>query len=337
MPTPPSSRICDLKSIVEAGRRSGLLRGPNDPVMIEKNGTPLATSGAFRSQWMDITPQMAAHWLENNFRNRPVKEDVVIAYARDMSIGDWVSTHQGIAFNDRDELIDGQHRLLAIIRSGMTIRMMVTFGLPSIIRGREMTTMDAVDRGATRSVADQLTIQHGMKNAGIIASTSRSIAALCSTERTRRLSVGQTIDIYRAFEQAINWFVERRSSQHGLRQAGVIAGFALALQPHWTGKAWFGAGKVAAMFERLVEGEALKERSAVKCLHAFLTSEEAKLLTRGTDRALAELVLQAIFLEIGGKPVTKLELSTEGADYFRNLQPDRIQKISVLFQLAKSK
>ena len=114
--------------------------------------------------------------------------------------GTWVATHQGLAFNVRDELIDGQHRLKAVVLAGKAVRMMVTFGLPSIISGSEMTTMDAVDRGATRSVADQLTIQHGMKNSGIIASVSRSIAALCSNERTRRLSVGQTLEIYRAFQ-----------------------------------------------------------------------------------------------------------------------------------------
>lgn len=325
-----------IRSLVDAGKRAGLVRAPGQAATIEKSGQPVATTGALRSQWIVITPQMARDWLENNFRNRPVKEDVIAAYARDMTNGTWVATHQGIAFNDRDELIDGQHRLRAIILSGKDVRMMVTFGLPSMISGSEMTTMDAVDRGATRSVADQLTIQHGIKAAGIIAATARSIAAFCSSERTRRLSVGQTIDIYRAFEASIKWLVERRSSEHGLKQAGVIAAFALAMQPSWTGTDWKGVGKIAAMYERMTDGSELKAGSAAKHLRAFLTSDEAKLLNRGTDRGLAELVLQAIWLETKGKPVAKLELSTEGADYFRALQPDRIQKIAVLFSLPKT-
>jgi len=96
---------------------------------------------------------MAKDWLENNFRNRPISEDTVAAYARDMIAGQWVATHQGVAFNDKDELIDGQHRLHAIVRCDKTIRMMVTFGLPSVIEGKQMTTMDCVDRGRTRSSA----------------------------------------------------------------------------------------------------------------------------------------------------------------------------------------
>jgi hypothetical protein len=127
----------------------------------------------------------------------------VDAYARDMLNGVWVPTHQGLAFNDRDELIDGQHRLQAIVKSGCTVRMMVTFGLASVIDGKEMTTMDAVDRGRTRSVADQLKIQHGFKDGAITAAICTNLAAICSQERTRRLSVGQTLEIFRAFEGPI--------------------------------------------------------------------------------------------------------------------------------------
>ena len=35
------------------------------------------------------------------------------------AVGQWASTHQGIAFADDDTLIDGQHRLLAIVKATM--------------------------------------------------------------------------------------------------------------------------------------------------------------------------------------------------------------------------
>jgi hypothetical protein len=57
------------------------------------------------------------------------------------------------------------------------------------------------------------------------------------------------------------------------------------------------------------------------------------LLTRGNDRALAELVLQAIYLQQQRKKVAKLELATDGADNFRALQPERVAKVATLFQL----
>jgi hypothetical protein len=149
----------EIKRLVQEGRDRGLIRDGDNPAPVLKNGTAATALGDVWSQWMDVDPAIARRWLENNFRNRFVKEDVVQAYARDMLNGTWVPTHQGIAFNDQDALIDGQHRLKAVIMSGVTVRTMVTFGLPSVIDGREMTTMDAVDRGRTRSVADQLKIQ----------------------------------------------------------------------------------------------------------------------------------------------------------------------------------
>jgi hypothetical protein len=214
--------------------------------------------------------------------------------------------------------------------------MMVTFGLPSVIKGREMTTMDCVDRGAPRSVADQLTIQHGMKHASIIAQAARSIAALCSNERTRRLSVGHTLDIYRAFQPALDQLIARRSTEHGLKQAGVLAAFAFALMAHWEGQDWTkGASVIAAMYERLVTGEELKQRMPITHLRAFLTSDEAKLLNRGTDRGVAELVLQAIWLEMARKPIAALVPGTEGAEHYRAQQQARTDQIGAMFRLPE--
>lgn len=297
---------------------------------IEKNGQPVAAESGLRSVWMDIDPAIAARWLENNFRNRPVVEDVVIAYARDMINGVWVATHQGVAFNDVDELIDGQHRLRAIVLSGKTIRMMVTFGLRSKISGSLMTTMDAVDRGRTRSVADQLKIQHGLKNGTLIAAICMSLAGICSAQRTRRLSVGQSLDIYRLFEKPIDWVILHRPKEHGLRQTGVAAAFAFALATEDTVE-----GTIGTMFYGLLTGEKLRDRSAIKHLREFLVSEEAKLLARGTDRGIAELVLQAIYLEMQGKPVGHLVVAQDGVVHFRAKQDLAVEKVSAMFRLPE--
>lgn len=335
-PSAPS-RAADIRALVERAKQTGLIRAPGQPVKIDKTGgQPVAAESGLRSVWMDITPELASQWLENNFRNRPVKRDVVLAYARDMLRGTWVATHQGIAFNDRDELIDGQHRLLAILEAKITVRMMVTFGLPAQINGREMTTMDCVDRGATRSVSDQLKIQHGLKHASEIAQTARILGALCWSGRTRRLSVGHTLEIYREFQPAVDHVIARRAAGHGLRQAGVLAGFAFALMARATDQG-FGraAAPIAAMYERLVTGEELRKGTAMAHLRAFLTSDEAKLLGRGTDRGVSELVLQAIWLEGQGQKLDKLELGREGAEHYHAAQAERCRRIELLFRLPE--
>ena len=301
---------------------------PGTPVAAEKkNGEPY-------DLWIEVTPAMAADWLKNNFGNRPIKEDVVIAYARDMVNGVWVATHQGLAFDVDDRLIDGQHRLKAVIMANKTVRMKVSFNLPAKINGSEMTTMDCVDRGRTRSVADQLTIQHGFKYGSLTASICAAIASLCCGERTRRLSVGQTLEVYRAFEPQIKFAIEHRSKEAGLKSAGVAAAFVLAMSAEDCMRDL--KNEVADMFFHLNqpgEGDKLAKFPVINLLRAFLVSDEAKLISRSLDRGLAEMTLQVIFLEVHGRKVEKLEMSLEGADWFRRQQKDRVAKIAGIFKL----
>jgi hypothetical protein len=320
-----------IKKALAANRH--LISGPGQPAAIVKNGTPIAEvlAPALRVQEMLVSPEMARLWLKNNFRNRRMKEDTIKAYARDMRSGSWVFTHQGIAFNDRDELIDGQHRLSAIVLAGVSVRMMVTFGLPSQIDGKEATTMDAVDRGATRSVGDQLKIQHGMEQGGLITAMAAALGSVCLGEKTRRLSVGQTLEVYREFEAAILYVMERRSKHHGLRQVGFWAGFAFALA------AESDKSPVKGWLDDFSKGEKLGgpagRKSPILLLRSFATGEQSVLFTKTMNRGLVELTLQAIWLEKTGALVTALEPGLDGFNYFAGLQKERVQKIAAIFQL----
>jgi hypothetical protein len=71
-------------------------------------------------------------------------------------------------------------------------------------------------------------------------------------------------------------------------------------------------------------------------LHRFLTSDDARLLTRGADRALSELVLQAIHLQLEGTPIEKLAHGFKGVERFRALQPERVAKIADIFRLPEA-
>lgn len=326
----------DVRALVAEARRKGLIHGgdgatPAAPAKIQRTGKPTAaTAGGIDSQWMDVDPGTAAHWLQNNFVNRPISQDIIDAYARDMTNGVWVATHQGIAFNDQDHLIDGQHRLSAIVKSGITVRMMVTFGLPSKIEGKEMTTMDCVDRGKQRSVADQLKIQHGIKKGSVIAQVATSLGSICYNVRTRRLSVGQTLDIYRAFQPSVDWIIDARPKEHGLKMTGVLAAFAFAMQAH-DDKAH--VGNIRSLFVSLKYGDGLTAGMPVLLLRNFLLSEDAKLLNRGFDRGVAELVLLALQLQLADERIEELTPSPNGLHCFRALQPDRVAKIADMFKL----
>lgn len=98
---------------------------------------------------MQVTPDLAKMWLKLNTNNRPISKARVDSYARDMKTGAWKLTHQGIAITEDNVIGDGQHRLEAIVKSGVTVEMQVTTELPR-------DSFIAVDRGYTRSVTDAL-------------------------------------------------------------------------------------------------------------------------------------------------------------------------------------
>lgn len=91
-----------------------------------------------KTKLQKITPAMAEKWLATpNTKNRKLRQRTVEAFAADMRRGKWHITHQGIAFDEAGNLLDGQHRLAAIVKSGCTIEMLVTTGLPQSSGGGE--------------------------------------------------------------------------------------------------------------------------------------------------------------------------------------------------------
>ena len=72
-----------------------------------------------------VSPMMATLWLEKNVGNRDLSSANISKFARDMIEGKWSLTHQCIAFDCLGNLIDGQHRLHAIIESGEPVEMYV--------------------------------------------------------------------------------------------------------------------------------------------------------------------------------------------------------------------
>jgi len=104
---------------------------------------------------MLITPELASKWLEDaNTSNRNISQRQVDKLAHDMVSGNWRTTHQGIAFYDDGALADGQHRLAAIVRSGIAQTMLVITGL-------SRSDCIGIDQHRPRSVVDTIRISEG--------------------------------------------------------------------------------------------------------------------------------------------------------------------------------
>lgn len=101
-----------------------------------------------------ITPEMAKSMLAKNMKdNRPVLKNTVHGYARQMRNGKWKLTHQGIAFDENGELVDGQHRLNAIIEANVSVLMNVTYNVH-----RTPGEVFTIDMGRKRTYANVATM-----------------------------------------------------------------------------------------------------------------------------------------------------------------------------------
>lgn len=96
-----------------------------------------------------LTPERAAKLLERNKSNRRIREGRVREIARAITAGHWYVTGDTIKLNGDGSLLDGQHRLSAIVAAGQPVRV-------AIARGVDTRAQVAVDRGASRTLGDDL-------------------------------------------------------------------------------------------------------------------------------------------------------------------------------------
>jgi hypothetical protein len=82
-----------------------------------------------KTEWVLITPELASAYLDFNEENRSVSDRHVDRITDDMEQDRFKITHQGLAFNDHGVLVDGQHRCMAVVRSGKPQWMLVTTGI----------------------------------------------------------------------------------------------------------------------------------------------------------------------------------------------------------------
>jgi hypothetical protein len=96
---------------------------------------------------MKITPEMAKEFLHGNVDNRNIRGWWVTSLSNMIKRNEFITSHQGIAFSQSGRLLDGQHRLLAIVEADTPVNMNVTFNVDEL-------AYKVVDSGIKRTYAD---------------------------------------------------------------------------------------------------------------------------------------------------------------------------------------
>jgi len=130
-----------------------------------------------------ITPELAEEFLKKNKSNRPLSSKHVIALAGSIDRGEWMFTGESIKFSESDTLLDGQHRLSAIVMAGIAVDMLVVRGLPD-------EAFHAIDIGIKkRGLSDVLAIA-GEKNY-IVLSAALAVIKAWEVNQEQIVAYGQ--------------------------------------------------------------------------------------------------------------------------------------------------
>lgn len=130
-----------------------------------------------RAKKMPVTPQLAKKWLLTNSDNRSPSPSWVGKMARDMRNNQFPNIGETIKFDEDGHLIDGQHRLEALVEAGVTVEFFIIEGIPREDRFK-------MDRNRRRTASDELKMGHDVPSAKSASAVAR-LALLWEVEEVR--------------------------------------------------------------------------------------------------------------------------------------------------------
>lgn len=133
-----------------------------------------SNGSSFSARVETIGPKKARKYLDTMGRNRRQRGRLKARFIDAMKAGHWKLTGESIKFNTKGELIDGQHRLEAVIESGKSIEILVCRNVPD-------EAFMELDTGGTRTPGDLLTVA-GYDYTNGVASAIRHLTSIYEIE-----------------------------------------------------------------------------------------------------------------------------------------------------------
>ena len=269
---------------------------------------------------VDMTPRRAARLLAHNDGNRTISKQRVASYARDMAAGHWVLNPQPIVVNG-NQLIDGQHRLSAVVQSGATVPMFICNGAPDSVRTH-------IDQLRPRTVADALHMQGIAGHAPKVAAIMRVVARLRGDEIGLRHTATEIIELAQPYERALAW-AHTVPHKRGISRAAVIGPLV------WCYEA--AENYVGDFMTGVVSGEGLQRRAPEHTLREHLLTRAAHNSGGAMGQMQVSLrTLSAFRAYCEGEELSAMRLSTVGYDYFCKWLNQPIDRSDYIHRMANA-
>lgn len=226
-----------------------------------------------------VIPNQASAWLEPNINrnNRNLSRPLVASYANEMREGRWV-VGSPIMFNAKGELIDGQHRLAAIVEYGKGVPFAIMENVPDSAR-------EVIDQGRGRNVSDLLRMIYGQNRSSLVTGAIRSLDQFIHDYKFK-LSVGHALEMIERYKGGIDWAVENVPGRTLYTSSPIVGSMIYA---HKTAPA-----SVDMFARRFFVGDSLPATSPILVVRNQL-QRMGILLYRDQKREAFMIVLHAIY------------------------------------------
>ena len=169
-----------------------------------------------------IDVEKAKEYLSHNFiGNRTPSKSKIDEYSSLMKTGEW-GLSDPITFDEKGDVIDGQHRLLSVIKAGIPVAFYVVKGVNTLAK-------EFINIGMTRSASNIAEIR-GIPNSNVV---TLSIARRMTTTRFGQnvdngLSKHEVVDVFMAFREGILFAHSVTSKGDAIRNGAISAVIARA-------------------------------------------------------------------------------------------------------------
>ena len=250
-----------------------------------------------------ISPKEAALWLDTkNAHNRPISQSTVDRYVQEIKAGRWKLNGQSICFSKNGNLMNGQHRLKAIVAANKSIESLVVWGVDDDV-------FDTIDDGNKRSLADVFSVS-GEQNPALLSSGVRFLWVYATGQiETRDLRKG-TIATKPILEATLKKHPMLRHSTkyYSLlksRPGGLLVSAGLAIGLHYL-FALVDEKKADEFFNVLQSGIGLTEGHPILILRARLIQGQKEASTKLTNSAIYFYVVTTWNAYASDQPLKRL-------------------------------
>lgn len=201
------------RSVIARGLIASALQTPlfttealSQPTFQKKEATMKKNTNAIVTEWETVTPETAAKWLQKNVGNRPVNYRHVAKLSADITAGRFLDTHQGIAFDKNGFLIDGQHRLLAVVDANSSVELLVSRGAAARIR-------EVIDTGIGRGIAHILAMRFGLDTtqSKYASALVHCLVGMFGNAR-KKIPTEEAMTLYDSYKDGFSWAFQFCSS-----------------------------------------------------------------------------------------------------------------------------